>query len=79
MKINKAGAKHKLAIQSAEDGHAGRYAFQVDDIKTEASLFVGGKKKNLQVTATSLIVKLTEKFCLVKHYTVTKRNQIQII
>lgn len=44
MTINKAGAMHKLIIQSAEDGHAGRYAFEVEEIKTEASFFVGGKE-----------------------------------
>lgn len=44
MMISKTGAMHKLIIPSAQDGHVGRYAFEVEGIKTEASLFVGGKE-----------------------------------
>ncbi|NXD13479.1 IGFN1 protein, partial [Nothocercus nigrocapillus] len=40
VRFEKQGSVHKLIIDKVEDFHAGKYRFETEDIKTEASIFV---------------------------------------
>lgn len=41
--VEKDGAVHKLIIDEVQESHSGKYKFETEDIRTEASLFVEGK------------------------------------
>ncbi|KAJ6661000.1 hypothetical protein lerEdw1_016801 [Lerista edwardsae] len=63
--IEKDGFIHKLTIDEVQDSHAGKYRFEADGIRTEASIFVEGKFDPPNVDA-DLLEKLHKEPIVVK-------------